>query len=120
MKEITKDVVYIGVDDPTQHLFESQYHTPEGMCYNSYVIIDEKVAVMDTSDSRTMDEWKANLATALDGRQPDYLVVHHLEPACACSGSAGTTSNRTTPAASPRCAPSILRCRLSAQPRPSR
>jgi len=80
MKEITKDVVYIGVDDPTQHLFESQYHTPEGMCYNSYVIIDEKVAVMDTSDSRTMDEWKANLATALDGRQPDYLVVHHLEP----------------------------------------
>ncbi len=80
MKEITKDVVYIGVDDPTQHLFESQYHTPEGMCYNSYVIIDEKVAVMDTSDSRTMDEWKANLSTALDGRQPDYLVVHHLEP----------------------------------------
>ena len=80
MKEITKDVVYIGVDDPKQHLFESQYHTPEGMCYNSYVIIDEKVAVMDTSDSRTMDEWKANLATALDGRQPDYLVVHHLEP----------------------------------------
>lgn len=80
MKEITKDVVYIGVDDPTQHLFESQYHTPEGMCYNSYVIIDEKVAVMDTSDSRTLGEWKANLATALDGRQPDYLVVHHLEP----------------------------------------
>ena len=80
MKEITKDVVYIGVDDPTQHLFESQYHTPEGMCYNSYVIIDEKVAVMDTSDSRTLGEWKANLATALDGRQPDYLIVHHLEP----------------------------------------
>ena len=80
MKEITKDVVYIGVDDPTQHLFESQYHTPEGMCYNSYVIIDEKVAVMDTSDSRTLGEWKANLATALDGRQPDYRVVHHLEP----------------------------------------
>lgn len=80
MKEITKDVVYIGVDDPKQHLFESQYHTPEGMCYNSYVIIDEKVAVMDTSDSRTLGEWKANLAAALNGRQPDYLVVHHLEP----------------------------------------
>lgn len=79
-KEISKDVLYIGVDDPTQQLFESQYHTPEGMCYNSYVILDDKVAVMDTSDSRTLDEWKQNLAAALNGRQPDYLVVHHLEP----------------------------------------
>lgn len=79
-KEITKDVLYIGVDDLAQQLFESQYHTPEGMCYNSYVILDDKVAVMDTSDSRTLDEWKQNLAAALDGRQPDYLVVHHLEP----------------------------------------
>ena len=79
-KEISKDVLYIGVDDPTQQLFESQYHTPEGMCYNSYVILDDKVAVMDTSDSRTLHEWKQNLAAALNGRQPDYLVVHHLEP----------------------------------------
>ena len=80
IKEISKDVLYIGVDDPTQQLFESQYHTPDGMCYNSYVILDEKVAVMDTSDSRTLDEWKLNLTAALNGRQPDYLVVHHLEP----------------------------------------
>ncbi|MBR1683297.1 MAG: FprA family A-type flavoprotein [Bacteroidaceae bacterium] len=79
-KNITPDIRYIGVDDPEQHLFESQYHTPDGMCYNSYVILDEKVAVMDTSDSRTMEAWKANLAEALNGRQPDYLIVHHLEP----------------------------------------
>ena len=80
MFDITTDVRYIGVDDPTQQLFESQYHTPDGMCYNSYVILDEKVAVMDTSDSRTLDEWKQNLAAALNGRQPDFLIVHHLEP----------------------------------------
>ncbi len=77
---ITKDIRYIGVDDPTLALFESQYHTPDGMCYNSYVILDEKVAVMDTSDSRTIGQWKQNLTEALDGRQPDYLIVHHLEP----------------------------------------
>ncbi|MCR5180764.1 MAG: MBL fold metallo-hydrolase [Bacteroidaceae bacterium] len=80
VKDITKDILYIGVDDPEQHLFESQYHTPQGMCYNSYVILDEKIAVLDTSDSRTMGTWKANLTEALDGRQPDYLIVHHLEP----------------------------------------
>ena len=80
MKNITADIRYIGVDDPELRLFESQYHTLEGMCYNSYVILDEKVAIMDTSDSRTMDAWKANLAEALGDRQPDYLIVHHLEP----------------------------------------
>ena len=80
IKNITADIRYIGVDDPEQHLFESQYHTPEGMCYNSYVILDEKVAIMDTSDSRTLEAWKANLAEALAGRQPDYLIVQHLEP----------------------------------------
>ena len=80
IKNITADIRYIGVDDPEQHLFENQYHTPEGMCYNSYVILDEKVAIMDTSDSRTLEAWKANLAEALAGRQPDYLIVHHLEP----------------------------------------
>ena len=79
-KNITADIRYIGVDDPEQHLFESQYHTPDGMCYNSYVILDEKVAIMDTSDSRTMEAWKANLKEALAGRQPDYLIVQHLEP----------------------------------------
>lgn len=80
IKNITADIRYIGVDDPEQHLFESQYHTPDGMCYNSYVILDEKVAIMDTSDSRTLEAWKANLAEVLAGRQPDYLIVQHLEP----------------------------------------
>ena len=80
MKNITPDIRYIGVDDPEQRLFESQYHTPDGMCYNSYVILDEKVTIMDTSDSCTLEQWKANLQEALDGRQPDYLIVHHLEP----------------------------------------
>ena len=80
IKDITTDIKYIGVDDAGMRLFESQYATPEGMCYNSYVVLDEKVAVMDTSDRRTMDEWKRNLVAALNGRQPDYLIVHHLEP----------------------------------------
>ena len=80
IKDITTDIRYIGVDDPDQHLFESQYVTPDGMCYNSYLILDDKVAIMDTSDSRTMAQWKQNLQQALDGRQPDYLIVHHLEP----------------------------------------
>ena len=79
-KEITQDIKYIGVDDLDMQLFESQYHTPDGMCYNSYVILDEKVAVMDTSDQRTMAQWKANLKAALGDRQPDYLIVQHLEP----------------------------------------
>ena len=78
--KITADIKYIGVDDADMHLFESQYVTPDGMCYNSYVILDEKVAVMDTSDHRTLDAWKENLKAALNGRQPDYLIVHHLEP----------------------------------------
>lgn len=77
---ISRDILYIGQDDATLELFESQYVVPDGMCYNSYVIIDEKIAIMDTSDSRTMDAWKRDLAEALAGHQPDYLVVHHLEP----------------------------------------
>ena len=77
---ITPDIKYIGVDDAEMQLFESQYHTPDGMCYNSYVILDEKVAVMDTSDSRTLAQWFDNLSSALGSRQPDYLIVHHLEP----------------------------------------
>ena len=79
-KNITADIRYIGVDDPTQNLFESQYATPDGMCYNSYVILDDKIAVLDTSDSRTLASWKDNLSEVLAGRQPDYLIVHHLEP----------------------------------------
>ena len=73
-------VKYIGVDDLDLDLFESQYVVPEGMSYNSYVILDGKVAVMDTTDARKGEEWKANLADALEGRKPDYLVVHHMEP----------------------------------------
>ncbi|MBP5771751.1 MAG: FprA family A-type flavoprotein [Bacteroidaceae bacterium] len=80
IKNITKDIRYIGVDDSEMQLFESQYHTPDGMCYNSYLIFDEKVAILDTTDSRTLDAWKENLREGLDGKQPDYLIVHHLEP----------------------------------------
>ncbi len=78
--KLTDTVRYIGADDLDLDLFESQYIVPQGMSYNSYVILDDKVAVMDTADARKADEWKANLKEALDGRQPDYLVVHHLEP----------------------------------------
>lgn len=80
MTEVTKDIKYIGVDDTDLDLFESQYIIPNGISYNSYIILDEKVAVMDTVDSRKEAEWLDNLATALAGRQPDYLVVQHMEP----------------------------------------
>lgn len=77
---ISDAVKYIGVDDTTLDLFESQYVIPQGVSYNSYVILDEKVAVMDTVDRRGMEEWEANLMTALDGRKVDYLVIQHMEP----------------------------------------
>lgn len=77
---ITNDIIYIGQDDRDLTLFESQYELPAGMCYNSYVIMDEKVAVMDTSDRRTLEPWLEDLRKALGGRKPDYLVVHHVEP----------------------------------------
>ena len=80
IKNITNSIKYIGVDDIDIDLFESQYLVPNGVSYNSYVIFDEKVAVMDTVDLRKCDEWLENLHTALDGRTPDYLVVQHLEP----------------------------------------
>ena len=80
IKNLSDKVRYIGVDDLDLDLFESQYIVPEGMAYNSYVILDDKVAILDTVDARKADEWKANLREALAGRQPDYLVVHHLEP----------------------------------------
>ena len=80
MTEVTKDIKYIGVDDTDLDLFESQYIIPNGISYNSYIILDEKVAVMDAVDSRKGAEWLENLATALAGRQPDYLVVQHMEP----------------------------------------
>ena len=77
---ITNTVKYIGVDDTTLDLFESQYVIPEGVSYNSYVILDEKVAVMDTVDKRGMKEWEENLLSELGDRTVDYLVVQHLEP----------------------------------------
>ncbi len=77
---ISDAVKYIGVDDTTIDLFESQYVVPEGVSYNSYLILDEKVALLDTVDKRGMEEWEKNLMSALNGRKVDYLVIHHLEP----------------------------------------
>lgn len=77
---ITNDIFYIGVNDHKSDLFEGQYIIPNGMAYNSYVISDDKIAVMDTVDKNFREEWLANLSEALNGRKPDYLVVHHMEP----------------------------------------
>ena len=77
---VTDSVKYIGVDDKDIDLFESQYVVPEGVSYNSYVIIDEKITIMDTVDARATEEWLANLDKALEGKKPEYLVVSHLEP----------------------------------------
>lgn len=78
--KITKDVQYIGVNDHKLDLFEGQYEVPNGMAYNSYVIMDEKIAVFDTVDGRFEKEWLDNLQNALQGRTPDYLIVQHMEP----------------------------------------
>lgn len=77
---ISDSIKYIGADDTTLDLFESQYIVPNGVSYNSYIIMDEKIAVMDTVDQRKTDEWFDNLNKALDGKTPDYLVISHLEP----------------------------------------
>ncbi len=77
---ITNDIIYIGVNDHEIDLFEGQYSVPNGMAYNSYVIRDEKIAVMDTVDAAFADQWLENLAAALEGLQPDYLIVQHMEP----------------------------------------
>ena len=77
---ISDSIKYIGVDDTTLDLFESQYIVPNGVSYNSYVILDEKVAVMDTVDARKTDEWFSNLTNTLNGRTVDYIVISHLEP----------------------------------------
>lgn len=79
-KKLTDSVYYVGADDKTLDLFEGQYVIPEGISYNSYVIMDEKIAVMDTVDKRATDEWLKNLEEVLGGKEPDYLVVLHLEP----------------------------------------
>ena len=88
IQPISDAIRYIGVDDNDLDLFESQYDVPEGMSYNSYIILDEKIAVLDSSDGRTGEAWMRNLEEALSGRTPDYLVVHHMEPdhsACAAA-----------------------------------
>ena len=78
--KITEDIIYVGVNDHDVDLFEGQYIVPNGMAYNSYVIRDEKIAVMDTVDGRFAEEWLANVEKALDGATPDYLIVQHMEP----------------------------------------
>ena len=77
---VTKDIRYIGVNDHEIDLFEGMYIVPEGMAYNSYVILDKKIAVMDTADRHFVQEWQGNLEAALEGRKPDYLIVQHMEP----------------------------------------
>ena len=78
--QIAKDIMYIGADDKEIDLFESQYVVPNGISYNSYLIKDDKIAIMDTIDKRKTDEWIENLENALDGKSPDYLIISHLEP----------------------------------------
>jgi len=80
IRKISDSVIYIGTDDFSDPLFENQYALPDGMAYNSYVIRDSKTAVLDSTDSRTSAAWRENLLEALDGVQPDYFVLHHLEP----------------------------------------
>ena len=80
ISNVTEKIKYIGVDDTTIDLFESQYIVPNGISYNSYLIMDEKIAIMDTADKRKGEEWFANLEEGLEGRTPDYLIVQHMEP----------------------------------------
>ena len=77
---MTDSIRYVGVNDHDVDLFEGQYVVPNGMAYNSYVILDEKVAILDTVDHRKCTEYLENLEAALAGRKPDYLVIHHIEP----------------------------------------
>ena len=80
MFKVTEDIIYVGVNDHEVDLFEGQYDVPNGMAYNSYVVLDEKVAVFATVDAHFKDEWLANLEEAFEGRTPDYLIVQHMEP----------------------------------------
>ena len=77
--KVTESIIYVGVDDKEMDLFESQYVTPNGISYNSYVILDDKIAIMDTVDERMTEEWMANVEKVLNGKEPDYLVVSHME-----------------------------------------
>ena len=78
--KISKDIVYVGVNDYDLDLFEGQFITPNGMAYNSYVILDEKIAVMDSVGYEFGDQWIENVKAAIDGKEPDYLVIQHMEP----------------------------------------
>lgn len=78
--DITNDIRYIGVNDHKIDLFEGQYDTPNGMAYNSYIIMDEKIAILDTVDMNFGEEWMEKIARELDGHQPDFLIIHHMEP----------------------------------------
>ena len=78
--KIGNDMYYVGVNDHQVDLFEGQYDVPNGMSYNSYVIMDEKIAVMDTVEANFKEEWLGNVAKVLNGAKPDYLVVQHMEP----------------------------------------
>ena len=82
MKDITisDSILYVGVDDKTIDLFESQYIVPNGVSYNSYVIFDDKIAIMDTVDARASEEWFSNVEKALGTNEPSYLIVSHMEP----------------------------------------
>ena len=77
--KVTESIIYVGVDDKEMDLFENQYVTPNGISYNSYVILDEKIAIMDTVDERMTDQWMKNLEKVLNGKEPDYLIVSHME-----------------------------------------
>ena len=79
-RQLSDRVRFIGVDDLECDLFESQYIVPEGISYNSYLVSDARTAILDTVDARKGEEWLRNLEEALEGRTPDYLVVHHMEP----------------------------------------
>ena len=85
LRKVTDSIFYVGANDHDIDLFEGQYVVPNGMSYNSYVILDEKIAIMDTIDSRKTAEWLKNIQSVLDGRQPDYLIVQHMEPDHAAS-----------------------------------
>ena len=78
--KVTSDIKYVGVNDRTIDLFDGHYDVPNGMAYNSYLILDEKVAIMDTVDRNFTHEWLDNVSAALAGRTPDYLIVQHMEP----------------------------------------
>lgn len=77
---ISDAIRYVGVNDTDIDLFESQYPVPHGVSYNSYLLLDDKIALLDTVDKRKYDDWAAKVDAVLDGRTPDYIVVHHLEP----------------------------------------